>query len=347
MDIAKHLNEEAEYIKIIKIAGKILDNFNDLKSVDRNDVYDIIYCKQKLTNMIESGLENKDIEADAKDLTSRIDVMLQSINESTLKDILDRHIKDNREVNKTKYNNKNKYCDMEYKGNKTDTVFYSPLSNYFRSKFPKLLTLVASLLVLLVWPSISNLILGDVTSANNPNAVAFSNLLALICTITRLFVMVAFVVSSLLVALDLMYISFPFLRESVENKETKETLISTEAIEAVKTEGYITISHKLNTNDRFEVAENMVELLTDELEEYIRYVHTYDADVTFLHDDKIKILKDMYTDVQAIKGRLKIAKLRNRIEALVEAEIMYEKLENFRDWHKKHMESLDFEAYPV
>ena len=173
-----------------------------------NDVYDIIYCKQKLTNMIESGLENKDIEADAKDLTSRIDVMLQSINESTLKDILDRHIKNNREVNKTKYNNKNKYCDMEYKGNKTDTVFHSPLSNYFRNKFPKLLTLVISLLVLLVWPSISNLILGDVTSANSPNAVAFSNLSALLCAITRLFVMVAFVVSSLSVALDLMYISF-------------------------------------------------------------------------------------------------------------------------------------------
>lgn len=344
-NISKHIIEEEQYTKIINIAKIVLKNFDDIESLDRNDLYDIIYCKKKLQELVDSGIVNQDIRYYAEDIIQRIDIMMQSIIDDELERILSREIKNNDKINKKKYNTAKQYSDMQYVGDKQDIRYTNPIKEYIIKRFPTLVGILVLFPINLVLPDLAS---DMVKMPDSSIAETYTGLINVVQGLSS-FILVILVVSFTIgIAVDLFYLMIPSFREFVDSIKGNNTFVSSEAIDALKTESYVTIAHQLNTNDRFDVAENIINLLSKELPNFIDFVKIYANDVNPLHtNENIILLESMYTDIQSIKGRIKLAKLRNRIDGLVEAELIYEKLEDFRKTYKEWLKSLEFEAYPV
>lgn len=98
MKLEKQFDELDSFLSISSHLKILLDT----KELDRNTLYDLIYCKKKLIILKETDIENEDIEKDIDTLVNKIDTMLSLIDESQYKNIIDKESIDIRKLNRAK-----------------------------------------------------------------------------------------------------------------------------------------------------------------------------------------------------------------------------------------------------
>lgn len=98
MQVEKQFNELDNFLSISSHLKVLLDT----KELDRNTLYDLIYCKKKLIILKETDIENEDIKNDIDTLVNKIDAMLSLIDASQYEKIIDKESVDIRKLNRAK-----------------------------------------------------------------------------------------------------------------------------------------------------------------------------------------------------------------------------------------------------
>ena len=353
MELIKQFNEMETFLSISKHLKTILSKFDNIDTVDRNDLYDLVYCKKKLSQLIEQGINNKDLEEDSKDLIIRVDTLLEAFTESQLCEIEERKVKDIASLNKSKYGTKNKFNKLT-NSNKTDTKYINSTAKYLRRVAPKIMAMIVFSIVILYLDDIVKIITEELLLNDEllttENFINIKEDLVIVCkTIVRLAsLLVIFILEFSLIS-DLAFINIPFIRAYMQENNTTDTFISNEAINSLKSEGYIEVAHKVNSNDRYDIAEALLVNSENILKHWVEYVNTYDTDCGASEDTANKI-RELSLDAQAIKANIHMSKGSNtkrRLEAYVSAEILYEDLEKVTQQEKEHFDKVFRNLKPI
>lgn len=353
MDVSKQVNEMEYFLNISEHLKVVLDRFSNQESTDRNDLYDLVYSKRKLEELKNNGISNTDLLNDVNDLLSRIQLILDMLKPDDIENIIETKIKNPSKLNKAKYGKKDAFENVTDSGNVSVISKIGGFNAYFRSRIPKVITLIITLLLMIAIPNILDVAFLAVNTSTEstvddekatdveqvyevisntenfkPQDETFNSLKSVTMTIIRCVILLIFSVTATQLVLDMLYIvsegQMGKLLKTDENHDVTNSLISTEAQDAV-IHTYETEAHKVNSNDRIEVASallnNMINYITNQKDFVIQHA-VYTTDQKRI----IESLDELRDELQEIKGRALICDGINMIEAYVDAEITYEQL---------------------
>lgn len=108
--INNQFKEMESFVKISEHVNIVLDNMRNIDEIDTNDIYDLMYEKEKLNRLLVTGIENKDIKQDSLAIINRIDTVLDTVD---FNKISENRLKDTKKSNKAKYENKDKFLGLK------------------------------------------------------------------------------------------------------------------------------------------------------------------------------------------------------------------------------------------
>lgn len=357
MDVGKQVNEMEYFLNISEHLKVVLDRFSNQESTDKNDLYDLVYSKRKLEVLKDSGISNTDLLNDVNDLLSRIQLILDMLKPDDIENIMETKIKDTSKLNKAKYGKKAVFENVTDSGNVSVISKIGGFNTYFRSRMPKLITLLITGFLIIVVPNVTEALFSttdsnieqsintednvdaDVEQASemilkteniNTQEIKLNSLKNMISIITKLLLIIIFVTSSIQLLLDMLYIvsygQIGKLIKADDNYDVTNSIISPEAQNAITTT-YETETHKVNSNDRIEVASALLNNMINYLEKQEKYALQWVINpININKEKKLKSLGSLKDELQEIKGRTLMSKGINKIEAYVDAEITYEQL---------------------
>lgn len=360
MNVGKQVNEMEYFLNVSEHLKVVLDRFSKQESADKNDLYDLVYSKRKLEELKNSELTNTDLSNDVDDLLSRIQLILTMLKPDDIENIIEVKIKDTSKLNKTKYGKKAVFENVTDSGNIGVISKIGGFKAYLKSRLPKIITLILVSLFMMVAPNIAKTVSSAMVSTVEqlvtvdesidtkesinaaaeveqiisdtenikPQEMHIETPIYAVSILIRLILYLIFAIISMQLALDLLYIAtngqIGKLLTVGNSNDTESRIVSPEAQDAL-VPTYETCAHKVNSNDRIEVASallnNMINYMTKQKNFVIEYaVHPTEQ------KRALKSLDEITDELQEIKGRTLMSKGVNRIEAYVDAEIMYEQL---------------------
>lgn len=363
MNVGKQVNEMEYFLNISEHLKVVLDRFSKQESADKNDLYDLVYSKRKLEELKNSELTNTDLSNDVDDLLSRIQLILTMLKPDDIENIIGVKIKDTSKLNKTKYGKKAIFENVTDSGNVGVISKIGGFEAYLKSRLPKIFTSILVALFMMVAPNIAKTvsstmvstveqsvtvdesidtkesinadaeveqIIETISDTENfkPQEETINSFKNIIEILIKCITLLLFMVTTVQLSLDMIYIvsegRMGRLLKTDDNTNITNNIISQDAQDAL-VPTYETCAHKVNSNDRIEVASallnNMINYMTKQKNCVIEYaVHPTEQKIA------LKSLDEIIDELQEIKGRTLMSKGVNRIEAYVDAEIMYEQL---------------------
>ena len=375
-EVEKFLSR-ANHLKIV------LDNISKQSTTDKNDIYDLVYNKRKIENWLKLDIKNNDIKEDLTDILNRINTIINLLNSEDIDNILNKSVKNPSKLNKAKYEDKNKFKDLKDSGNKKAILDTNKgLNQYLRIRLPRLI-IIGITLALLLFISNSNIIEDTITSiipsnqdgenvsdeytndeyTNSEQDSSLSELTQedvkpstesmkdtmislknAISFIMRLIIMTICIINTLGLSLDVLYI-FTYGQIGKPLDEYSKTLFSAEAIDTTSSLKEIIVDGDVNNKDRIEVAKALLNNMIQYINKVKGYILVYSIP-SIDTDNNIRYAEDIMNELQRIKERTEVEQGINKVNAFVDAEIMYEYLEssikNNKDWmfNVKKMPSL-------
>lgn len=325
--MSKHVDEMNDFIKLTDNIKVILNNSNGSK-LNSNELYDLVYCKKKLQSMISEETVNEDIKNDAKDIADRIDVMLSALNDSEYLEMMHREGKSNiRELNKAKYDDKNKFKGLKDK-KKRHTVFQSATQLLMFNSGVKF-ALITAIMFITMTDSVTSFV-NFITSSGTASEGMKSGL----CTVLSILLTIAMMILSITLVMDMMYTMFPAFKYTIDSNENNRTsLVSSAALQAVRESEIGTDEYdSVDTNNRLKTSEALLNNLEVDIKErldslssgkneHINYDDTISIATCSLSDDE---LKQSLEEIKKINKRMKSKNKREALDAHVDAEIYFE-----------------------
>lgn len=345
IQVSKHIQEMEQFLDKSEQLKICLDNLDNVEDANRNDLYEIVYSKKEIERWLSQGVENQDIKSSLEELLEDINIILKSLSEKQLNNIVSRDIKNTKDIeklNQIKYNNKKEYKGLIDKKEIIARKKRSLLEKYFLKRLPSLI--IMGILMLLLFngtfisanssSKVNNTIVNELNDkgTNNSNIVKnntisadINNQLVNIKHVTEILIGLGFIVFFTLVmlkiAIDMLYISIPMFREM------KLPFLSDEIKEIIELDAYEseTQIHKIiNYRDRFETAT----ALLHNTELWINEVGNFNNKSNLDLKSKHKINQDtqhIKDTISNIYSRIEESNIINKIDALVDAEILYNK----------------------
>lgn len=285
ISITKQYDELEYYTQIKEYINKVLNNFNDLNNIDRNDIYELVYAKKMCSNKLNQGIENTDIRKAFEDALDRIELILNLLNEDTINKALKHPLNKNKvdKVNSAKLSKSNKLPNLK---DKSKPKYGNPAEEYFKKIIVKLLISGLLLLFLLTGGDIARLLSEMVVELGNAGADTATHVVAdveqtnelinslqnTLNIMIRLITMVMIMVTSISTMMDIMYIAFPIFRYMVDSRAEKgmgntASFVSSNAIEAVQMEGTVTGYHYIDSYDKVDAASVLLDSMISSLKD--------------------------------------------------------------------------------
>ena len=367
----------ANHLKIV------LDNISKQSTTDKNDIYDLVYNKRKIENWLKLDIKNNDIKEDLTDILNRINTIINILNSEDIDNMLNKSVKNPSKLNKAKYEDTNKFKDLKDSGNKKAILDTNRgLKQYLRIRLPRLIIIGVTLALMLfisnstiiedtitsIIPSnqdeenvsdeytkdeytnseqdssLSELTQEDVKPSTESMKDTMISLKSAISFIMRLVTMAICIINTLGLSLDLLYI-FTYGQIGKPLDEYSKTLFSAEAIDTTSSLKEIIVDGDVNNKDRIEVAKALLNNMIQYINKVKGYILVYSIP-SIDTDNNIRYAEDIMNELQRIKERTEVEQGINKVNAFVDAEIMYEYLEssikNNKDWifNVKKMPSL-------
>lgn len=367
----------ANHLKIV------LDNISKQSTTDKNDIYDLVYNKRKIENWLKLDIKNNDIKEDLTDILNRINTIINILNSEDIDNMLNKSVKNPSKLNKAKYEDTNKFKDLKDSGNKKAILDTNRgLKQYLRIRLPRLIIIGVTLALMLfisnstiiedtitsIIPSnqdeenvsdeytndeytnseqdssLSELTQEDVKPSTESMKDTMISLKSAISFIMRLVTMAICIINTLGLSLDVLYI-FTYGQIGKPLDEYSKTLFSAEAIDTTSSLKEIIVDGDVNNKDRIEVAKALLNNMIQYINKVKGYILVYSIP-SIDTDNNIRYAEDIMNELQRIKERTEVEQGINKVNAFVDAEIMYEYLEssikNNKDWifNVKKMPSL-------
>lgn len=361
--VSEHLQEMEEFLRQSDKLKTILNNMSNLDKVDRNDLYELVYSKKSIEKWLEGNIENKDIEASLRELLESINLVLKSLTDDTLKKIVDRKIHDGKKVeklNKIKYDNKKQYKSLIDKGSLIEDRRNNIIKLYILQRLSLfVILLVFSMLItsgkLLdvaqytsakaldltkkVNESTSSTEVGIEESTDNianlgsdtdehareamnnfgQNNRTIEQFEGAFATIISIAMTMVFFMASISVCIDLLYITIPAFRMLFSKYISSDIK---KLVELAKYEPVTHVHEVIDYRDKFKVATALLNNIIDYLEELRRFNLAYNTNK--------KSYKEIENEITLITGKIKSIKSQTKsdnillkVEALVDAEMIY------------------------
>lgn len=312
-NIDTHVKEMNSFLEVSNHLKTILNG----KEIDRNGLYDLIYCRKKLLRLLTSGkLENKDIENNATELVHNIDIIVKTIN---VDDVYNKKSVNIKDLNKSKYGNTNKFKGLT-DNTKDESVEKGDLKKYLRSKTLTIAFVVILIIVLFsgAIDSIYNTLVGaENFDGEMLSIIKFGGLLSKVCFSS----IIAYTLLSL--GIDIVYIKFPNFRTPNDID-----VISYEALDSVKS---CTMNKQVDTRDRIEVAEALLHNMLKKVRELIKYHVEHGLSIEN-YDESMSKLELIESELNTIEMETNSESLIEKIEAYVKAELLYENNKEIMDF---------------
>lgn len=150
------LKEMESFVKISEHVNIVLNNMKNIDEIDTNDIYDLMYEKEKLNRLLVTGIENEDIKQDSIAIIKRIDTVLDTVD---FDKISENKLKDTKKSNKAKYENKNKFLGLkDYSKFSKKYDFLLDFGRYINSQIALILTYSLLFLVMYYMPEMTRTI---------------------------------------------------------------------------------------------------------------------------------------------------------------------------------------------
>lgn len=320
-DMKKQFNEMEDFLKLKNHLNILLSNFGNINTADRNDLFDILYIKRKLSLWLEEDIENQDVAKSIDDMLEAINIITESLTEEQINKILDNKLKIPEQLNKVKYNKKEKARHIL---NKSKIIDKPDTNKTLKEYLVNNIMSIASCLVLLVgWDQLSLMIVEIINCLNcfgTPNEVVnttnsiqevYSLILNSIGTLLDVVVVMLIVFKVLETSISILYISSSInMRRALE--QTIKFCINPSVIDMCNNTPNILVPEDVATMDRLEYAEILLNNMM----------------ITLSIPGNKKQFKELAKIVKTIRSNVNKLQGIDKIEALVDAEITYEKLEN-------------------
>lgn len=144
----KHLKEMEQFLSSSEQLKIVLNNLEKLNTANKNDLYEIVYSKKVIEDWLSNTIENESIRESLEELLQSINLVLNSLSNSTLKTIADRdapNTKDLEKLNKLKYDDKKKYKGLVDKKQTIQKKKQSLMQKYITKKFLSIVIVFAVL----------------------------------------------------------------------------------------------------------------------------------------------------------------------------------------------------------
>lgn len=369
--VDEHIREMEQFLEASKHLGTVLHNFENLGTVDKNDLYDLVYRKRTIETWLDDGVTNEDIKHNLEQMLKSINILLDSISDDNLNKIINHNKKGIGKLNLAKYNNK-----QEFKGLRDAKEIKIKEKNIVQGYLARnaskiilafaLMLLVSNGTLFNVAKNTASIVMNNidkvleieseteednvqiensiqdsektlvdvvVNEAPKPDeeklkehtGMVDSSLVILIMVVTTMLIFT----TMFGMCIDLAYIMLPIVRamgvfDRIVSSDAKKLL------ELHSMEGNMISTEKVvDYTDRFETSTALLHN-TELYMEHIKSRNSYNTDLKALKDinNSLKVIEGA---LESIKGRIKKKNVREKVEALVDAELLYNKYKNSID----------------
>lgn len=358
----KHLKEMEQFLSSSEQLKIVLGNLGKLDTANKNDLYEIVYSKKVIEDWLSNPIENESIRESLEELLQSINLVLNSLSNSTLKTIADRdapNTKDLEKLNKLKYDDKKKYKGLVDKKQTIQKKKQSLMQRYITKKFISIVIIFAVVLFINtgglrdVSRALANQILskntneqteqinemGEINETKETNEKlqitkdtleAHRNTLETsIENITQLLFFIASLVSYILVitislrtCVDIIYLTMPMIRMM----GIFNRYISDDTLELIRLDAIelpIDENKVIDYTDRFEIALALLHNTEDYLER-VKLINSGNIN----KEQMLKIyetLNELEIQLSNIKKGIESINIIKRVESLADAELLYTK----------------------
>lgn len=357
----KHLKEMEQFLSSSEQLKIVLSNLEKLNTANKNDLYEIVYSKKVIEDWLSNTIENESIRESLEELLQLINLVLNSLSNSTLKTIADRdapNTKDLEKLNKLKYDDKKKYKGLADKKQIIKKKKQSLMQMYIGKRFISLV--VVFLIMFFVYTGaskdISETLTNTIINENNieqtdetlqpdentlesniekfteltnetlhPNDVTLKTSMK---NFNEMFYFLISVVSSMLVvtillrtSIDILYLTMPAIRYM----GVFDRFIADETLELIKLDAMelTTDENKvIDYRDKFEVALALLHNTEDWIEKTKHF--NLDFNIDNIQREKIdNIINNINKQLKSIKHGINSSDTIKKVESLVDAELLY------------------------
>lgn len=283
ISITKQYSELDEYTQIKEYIEKVLDNFDSMDNLDSNDIYEIVYARKLCDNKLKQGIENSGTRAAFEDTSTRLDLIINLLNDDIIDKALSNHIDKSKisKVETSKLAKSNKLPELQDRSN---PKFSSPIQEYCKRMLVKLIILSVPLFCMLngqdlgeiVADTIYNLMTVGKTTAEQTVAQGeqmletTKHMSSIIGVLGRLLTTIIISATSISMMIDLLYISVPAFRYMIDERKgrlgsNEASLVSSYAVESVEMEGNIIGYHTYSSSNKADTAKVLLDNMTSSL----------------------------------------------------------------------------------
>ena len=352
----KHLKEMEQFLSSSEQLKIVLGNLGKLDTANKNDLYEIVYSKKVIENWLSNPIENESIRESLEELLQSINLVLNSLSNSTLKTIADRdapNTKDLEKLNKLKYGDKKKYKGLVDKKQTIQKKKQSLMQRYITKKFLSIVIIFAVMLFINTGGlrdmsrALANQILSKNTNEQTEQInemeeineklqitkdtleVTRDTLETSIEDITQLLFFITSLVSYLLVittslrtCIDILYLTMPMIRMmGIFNRYISEDTLELIRLDAMELP--IDENKVIDYTDRFEIALALLHNTEDYLER-VKLINSGNINKVQMLNI-YKTLNELEIQLSNIKKGIKSSNIIKRIESLADAELLYTK----------------------
>lgn len=349
----KHLKEMEQFLSSSEQLKIVLNNLEKLDTANKNDLYEIVYSKKVIEDWLSNTIENESIRESLEELLQSINLVLNSLSNSTLKTIADRdapNTKDLEKLNKLKYDDKKKYKGLVDKKQTIQKKKQSLMQKYITKKFLSIVTVFTVVFFINTGGlrDMSKALADKILSANTneqteqineTNAklqitkdtleatrdtleTSIENLTQLLFFVTGLVSFILVITISLRTCIDILYLTMPMIRMmGIFNRYISEDTLELIRLDAMELP--IDENKVINYRDKFEVALALLHNTEDYLER-VKLINSGNIN----KEQMLKvyeILNELEIQLSNIKKGIKSSNIIKRVESLADAELLYTK----------------------
>lgn len=337
----------ANHLKIV------LDNLENKDKADKNDIYDLVYNKQKIEEWLKLDIQNNDIKDDLQDILNRITDILRLMSDEFIENTLSSKVKNPVKLNKAKYGEEDKFKDLKDSGNRRrelDTI--KGLKEYLSLRASKLCAIIILAIMIIFIPNVFDMMTNlnklettnteqievenetdtetDISQLENTEVQSvdesLNSLLKVLSSLIIVMITIVLVMLTMGIVLDVMYI---FSNRSTGGALKSLKLISNEALEVENNLEVINIDAKINSKDRLEVAQTLLNNMlqyTRDLKHFV-LIYAFEGDLN-KNEATLKEINELNKKLKDIQNRIRTKYGIDKLNAYVEAEILYENIED-------------------
>lgn len=337
LSVENHLKEMEQFLKSSEQLKIVLSNLENLNTANKNDLYEIVYNKKVIENWLDGTIENDDIRKSLEELLQSINIVLNSLSNSTLESIADKTVqntKDLEKLNKLKYNDKKKYKGLIDKKQIIEKKKQGLIQRYLAKRCASIILIFAASLFTFsgairdVSESVTSEFASEQTSETlysnefTPDKDIINYTIKIFGFLVSIFSALIVMVGLLRICIDITYLAMPVVRYTgIFNR-----LIASELTELIKlNEMELNTSENkiIDYRDKFEVSLALLHNTEDYLER-VKLINSGNIN----KEQMLKIyetLNELGIQLSNIKKGINSSNIIKRVESLVDAELLYTK----------------------